>query len=114
MILKSKAEHKEKWQVKDQLVKAGKEAVQPLIDALKDEHAKYYAIRALGEIKDERAIEPLANILLDKNYGPRRYAAIALGSIRSPKAIPPLQKALNDEKEFVIEDVLTALQYIDR
>ena len=42
MVLKSDAEHKEKWQAKEQLVKAGEEAVLPLIDALKDENSKYY------------------------------------------------------------------------
>jgi HEAT repeat protein len=112
-ILKSDAEHKEKWQAKEGLVRIGQEAVGPLIDALKDENAKYYAIRALGEIKDERAVEALATVLLDKNYGARRYAAIALGSIKSPKALPALQAALNDEKGYVIKDTLTALQYID-
>lgn len=113
MILKSDVEHKEKWLVKENLVEAGKEAVVPLIEALKDKNSKYYAIRALGEIKDERAVDPLASILLDKDYGPRRYAAVALGSIKSPEAIPALKQALKNEKGYVISDVLTALQYIE-
>lgn len=112
-ILKAKdIEHKAKWKAKIDLVKIGKDAVSPLIEALKEEGAKYYAIRALGEISDERAVEPLAKILLDKNYGPRRYAAIALGRIKSAKAIPALKEALNDARH-VNTDVLIALEQID-
>ncbi len=112
-LLKAKdIAHQLKWQAKIELVKIGRDAGLPLIDALKDEDAKYYAIRALGEIGDERAVELLSEILLDKNYGPRRYAAIALGRIRSKKAIPALKKALEDVN-YVMGDALTALQYID-
>jgi hypothetical protein len=96
-ILSSKAEHREKWQAKEALVKIGAQAVEPLIESLKNGEARYYAIRALGEIRDARAVEPLGEIAVDRNYGPRRYALAALAAIGSRKALPFFKQALSDE-----------------
>ncbi len=106
--------HMKKWSAKKNLVNIGKDAVLPLIDALKDEFAKYYAIRALGEIGDERAISPLSEILMDTTCISRRYSALALGRIKSKKAIPVLIKALEkDNNDTVKKDVRTALEEIN-
>ncbi len=50
------------------LVKIGTSAVEPLIAALKDENGtrRWYAIRALEDIGDDRAIEPLIELLENK------------------------------------------------
>lgn len=49
------------WIAKDALVQIGAPAVDPLIAALKHQHpdVRFWAIRALGELGDSRAIEPL-------------------------------------------------------
>ncbi|MCD6215119.1 MAG: HEAT repeat domain-containing protein, partial [Candidatus Desulfofervidus sp.] len=53
---------KKEW---DEAVKLGEPAVEPLINALKDEASsvRWGAAGALGEIGDERAVEPLINAL---------------------------------------------------
>lgn len=112
-VLKSDTEHKKKWQARADLVKIGKGAVELLIVLVSERHneGSYYAIRALGEIRDERAVEILSEVLLDKTYGPRRYAALALGKIGSARAVPVLVEALRDVS-YVREDALRALKWI--
>jgi len=58
---------KRKW---SELPKLGEPAVEPLIQALKDEDRRVQlgAAKALGEIGDERAVEPLIQTLKDKTY----------------------------------------------
>jgi len=72
----------------DALVKIGKPAVDSLIAALKnkDPQVRYQAVKALGEIKDEKAATPLANLLGDK-------AAI---SLRLPDKNNPLSATSNE------------------
>jgi hypothetical protein len=106
------ASHEEKWAAQGRLVTAGLPAVQPLIAALDDDRAQYYAIRALGHLKSPAATQALSHILLDRGYGPRRYAALALGQIGDPKAVPALQKALSDVPH-VRADALDALVKVD-
>ena len=59
-------------------------AVEPLIDALKDESfdVRFSATRALGKIKDPRAEEPLIDLLNDENKLVRHEAERALREIR--------------------------------
>jgi hypothetical protein len=94
-ILCSKADYSEKTQVQEALVKIGAKAVEPLIEALKNDEAKHYAIWALAKIRDERAVEPLGEIVSDKNYLRHREALVALATIRSKKALPFFKKALS-------------------
>ncbi|MBI4651421.1 HEAT repeat domain-containing protein [Candidatus Desantisbacteria bacterium] len=105
--------HFKKWDAKKNLVNIGKDAVLPLINTLDNENARYYVIRALGEIGDERAVESLSVILLDTTCGSRRFAAIALGKIKSKKAIPALKKALNDNDDVIKKDARVALDQIN-
>lgn len=68
----------------DALGKIGdKEAVKPLISALKDKNpsVRIAAAGALGKIGDKRAIEPLKKMLEDKYIENRKVAAINLGKL---------------------------------
>jgi HEAT repeat protein len=65
-----------------------------LIAALKDkdERVPWLAVKALGLIRDARAVEPLAAALKDKNV--QKSAAEALGLIGDARAVEPLTAAL--------------------
>jgi len=72
-----------------------------------------YAIYALGEKGDNRAVMPLIDILLKKDFpacrngsspklpehlcGPRSEAAVALGKIKDKRALKPLIKVIEEE-----------------
>jgi HEAT repeat protein len=51
----------------------------------------------LGEIGDPRAVDPLIEALKDEYSRVRSSAARALGEIGDPKAVDPLTEALKDE-----------------
>jgi len=55
-----------------------------------------HAIKALGELKDPRAVEPLIGIFTDRHTedSVRVMVAAALGKLRDPRAVEPLTKAL--------------------
>jgi HEAT repeat protein len=56
--------------------------------------------RALGEIRDDRAVELLAILLKDHgSESVRREAALALGKIRGPKALAALKSRRSKEKD---------------
>jgi len=61
------------------------------------------AARILGEIGDQRAVDPLIDALEDENeiWIIRELAAMALGEIGDPRAINPLIDALKDEESLV-------------
>ncbi len=79
------------------LINLGPDAVPALIAALKspDTDTREFSIRALGEIEDKRAEEPIIGLLNDKNSGVTEVAALALGSVGTGKSIPPLIKTLD-------------------
>lgn len=72
--------------------------VKKLIKNLKDEdwHVREKAAKALGEIKDERTVEPLITALKDEHFHVRRKAALVLGEIKDKRAVVPLIVALRD------------------
>ena len=79
--------------------------VEKLIEQLKeDDHiVRSSAADALGEIGDERAIEPLIELLKDENV--RGTAAWALGEIGGERVVEPLIEALKEiEYISVIDD----------
>ena len=69
-------------------------AVEPLIQALKDDVAfvREEAARALGEIGDARAVEPLIQAISDENISNKVEATKAILAIGKP-ALEPLAKA---------------------
>ena len=87
-------------------------AIEPLIDALRRQDIQHDAdipsgmhfmglpnciISLLGMIRDERAVEPLIEILeRGKPEGLILYSAFALGKIGSKKAVEPIRKAITD------------------
>ena len=83
--------------VAEALIRAGAKAADVLIPALKSESplARRAGARALGEIRDPRAVEPLATVLQgDDDYGVRTAAANALGQIKDQRAIWALVNVL--------------------
>ncbi|MHC4165820.1 MAG: HEAT repeat domain-containing protein [Planctomycetota bacterium] len=130
------------------LAKIGTErAVGAIIDSLKDtdssEYVRAAAVRALGEIKSEEAVDDLVrafadehwlvrlnsrNALLeiggpaterliealdDRNPGVRWQAAWVLGRIKSENALAPLVKALEDSYWMVRDEAAVAIVRID-
>jgi HEAT repeat protein len=61
-----------------------------------DSRVRYDAARALGEIGDPRATEPLIAALKNTDVSVRYHAAQALGEIKDPRALEPLIAALKD------------------
>lgn len=83
-----------------------------LISALDNEFTARRAAIALGELADERAVEPLINALSNKNDDVRQVAAESLGKIGDIRAIEPLKQAENDEYKSVRDSARSALEYI--
>jgi HEAT repeat protein len=106
-----------KWDRKDcnfaleTLSKIGKPAVAPLIAALEDQQIAYWVVRALGEIKDTRAIEPLINTMRAEDGELGFAAAEALGKIGND-AVPFLIAVLNDSNWNLRCSVINALGMI--
>lgn len=101
--------------VENTLVEMGKPAVLPLIKALEDVNhwIRYRAVRILGRIGDNRAVDPIIQALLhDESSGVRYEAAVALGELGDSRAIGPLTTALNDENESVRQAAARALKKI--
>jgi len=91
-----------------------KRDVKGLIKALKHEDGwvRYKALKALGKIGDEMAVEPVTQILGDEIPGRRIAAAQVLGEIGSAKAVEPLIQALKDEDNQVRTAATEALSKI--
>ena len=86
--------------------------VNGLIKALgykKDWEVRWDAARALGEIKDPRAVEPLSAALKDERFSVRQAAAEALGKIGNARAVEPLIAALGDERSDMRQAAAKAL-----
>ena len=72
------------------------EAVEPLVEALKDKHAdvREMAARTLGDIGDRRAVPGLIDALAaagaDESYRVRQRVVEALGKLGDPRAVEPL------------------------
>lgn len=96
------------------LVKIGKPAVEPLIQALKNENAyiRSGASECLGKIKDSKAVEPLIQVLKDEVAAVRKSAVSALGSLHSDVAVEPLVQALKDRDYEVRYEAAKALMGI--
>ncbi|MFZ2223144.1 MAG: HEAT repeat domain-containing protein [Candidatus Deferrimicrobium sp.] len=79
-------------------------SMESIIEALhhEDPNVRWEAARALGVIRDPRAVEPLIAALGDRDPDVRRKAALSLGKIRDPKAVEPLLAcSVKDENQVV-------------
>jgi HEAT repeat protein len=123
------------------LVKIGSQAVEPLIEVLKDQNwiVREGAVEALEKIRDTRAIYPLIEALKDTNtkkisnalrsIGPAAFepliealknedsrirmgAAMVLGEMKNPAAIDSLVKITKDEDHLVRQLASSAIHMI--
>ena len=87
-------------------------AVQPLIDLLPNKELQLHAAHSLGEIKDPRAVAPLIAALNSQDPELRAQAAESLGKIKDPRADQSLVAALKDPEEKVQLSAANALGQI--
>ncbi|WP_096892686.1 sister chromatid cohesion protein PDS5 [Candidatus Scalindua japonica] len=82
------------------LVKINKDPAM-FIDLLEDDNyeIRKEAVRCLGVLKDERAIEPLSKKIVDGNNEVRRETVLALGSFKNNRVFDTLVKVLLDKDE---------------
>ena len=82
-------------------------AVEPLMAALKSNYSniRIAAAKALGQIGDKRAVDPLIELLnVDNEMWACANAAWALGELGDPKAISHIQNALANKNFSYIDD----------
>jgi hypothetical protein len=83
------------------------------VDNDKNPNLQKVVFKALGEIGDDRATQPLADQLLMENDIVRSYAARSLGLLGDTRAIEPLAETLaNDENDSVRASAAWALRQI--
>ena len=90
-------------------------AVEPLIQFLgKNIEAGFYAVKALDELGDARAVDVLIKTLKNSSsVDIRKAAAESLGKIGDKKAVQPLIEALGDYSLIVKYEVVSALEKIN-
>ena len=85
------------------------QVIEGIIAALKDEFDRKGAVIALGEIGDERAVEPLKQALKDKSKDVQIWAAFGLYKLGDTQKIEFLISALKDEDRDVRDAAARAL-----
>ena len=90
------------------LVWLAPDSTEPLIEALRAGRAEAEAARALGAIRDARAVQPLGALAVSSAPAPARAAAAwALGEIRDPSAVGALLAATSDSEYVVRAEATT-------
>jgi HEAT repeat protein len=81
----------------------GADAVELLINSLKDENAQFKCavIDVLGEIGDERAIDPLIKALKDQDADVVWSAVYALADIGDERAVKAIEPLMSDTRDSV-------------
>jgi HEAT repeat protein len=100
------------WSAAAALGTIGGEAVEALIDLLRDRDASVRANTAwaLGIPNDPRALEPLINALKDSDPNVRHNSAESLGGLGDPRAVLPITALLQDESQWVRERAIEVLK----
>ncbi len=100
--------------IPDVLIAMGSPAVPATIEMLNDndEDIRYEAAYILGQIDDDRVVDPLIEALEDSSTWVRKQAAYSLGERQAVEAIEPLMDLLDDEDEYVRTAAAEALQGI--
>ena len=113
--LKDQDEHV-RWKAAGALGNMGDtRAVEPLIQTLKDDvDVRWAAALALGKIGDAKAVEPLIQALKDESSSVREIAAGALGNIGDVRAVEPLIQTLKDDVHDVRHVAAEALVKIGK
>lgn len=98
----------------EKCAKLGSVAVDPLIeDTFRHRDGSIgNAVECLGEIGDERAVEPLIRLLNDNNHFNRKSVVTALGKIGDVRAVEPLTRKLGDKHWEVCQAAATSLAEI--
>jgi hypothetical protein len=91
------------------LGRLGPGAVDPLLRAIRGRHALPGALRALGILRDARAVEPLIGLLRDPSPALRESAAEALGNLNDTRAVPALVACTQDPEQSVRDAASVAL-----
>ena len=81
-----------------------KRALKHLIQAIKDDKnmdVRLCSVNALGAINDQRAVEPLIEMLQDESRDLRKYSVEALGQIGDKTAAEPLIKMLKNNDNIL-------------
>jgi hypothetical protein len=94
------------------MVAMGDVAVAPLLSALSDPARQRLAVRALGQLRDPRAVEPLIGLLSAGDAALRADVARALGSIRHPCGLDGLVRASGDSDAAVRDAAIEALDHM--
>jgi HEAT repeat protein len=110
------------WQARveatDALIRLGKPATIPLMDAISNARLGYHdlpqAVRALGRIRDERAVPLLIGILASDHVHAAQEAAEALGYIGDPRAILPLINTFRHHWDGEEKETITTWQEASR
>lgn len=81
------------------------------LSAIKDEDSgvRISAIYKLGELNDNRAVEPLIAALRDRDSGVRMAAASVLGQLKDNRAVEPLINAIKDADSGVRKNAISSL-----
>jgi len=87
-------------------------AIEPLVGALADAELRGAALDALGDIGDSRAVDAVVHALNDESWGIRKAAAEALGTIGDPRAVESLVNTLKDAEEYVRQAAAEALEQL--
>lgn len=102
---------------KDELTSIGQPAVEPLLEALKDEDplVRRNAIYILRNIASEEgfisedSVDLLIKALEDEDPEVRRYVTFTLGYTGGPAAVDALLNTLDDEDPWVVQGAVSAL-----
>jgi HEAT repeat protein len=90
----------------------GQKAVDPLIDMLKNKDDQGIAVRMLGYIRDQKAVDSLLPFLKTGNSSLRESTIEALGNIADHRAMPYICEALKDSNSDVRNAAAKALALI--
>lgn len=90
-------DHETRARAHTQLVALGTEAVEPLIAAMRRGEGRkcWLSVQALAEIRDERVIPALIQMLNANHVILRQTVAEALGKLGDLRAVPPLIEVLD-------------------
>ncbi len=100
------------WRITEDFLESNyQKSVNSFLCALQDEDhwTRETAVKALCQLNDPRAVEPLFQTLKDDDEGVRWAAATALGHFRDARAVGPLIQALKDRDWYVRRAVIQAL-----
>ena len=102
---------REKWTLIRVFGKIGEPGVIPVIGRLESEEKDEVklAIRILGEIKDNRAVGPLTELLDREDYNIRSHVCESLGKIADTTAFDDVSLRMDDSVEVVRKSAAVAL-----